>query len=86
LGWKSLAGAGLGAALIVAGIVAIARQRAKASPEGEDERPYEGGPAVMLGALWMAIGAAMTTAALAPESTGGLVGLLRSIGRILLGD
>jgi hypothetical protein len=86
LAWKSLAGAGFGAALIVAGVVAIARQRAKASPEGEDERPYEGGPAVLLGALWVVMGAAIATAALAPKSTGGLVGFLRRIGGTLLGD
>ncbi len=76
----------MGAALIVAGVVAIARQKTKASPEGEDERPYEGGAAVMLGALWIVIGAGMATISLAPESAGGLVGLLRKFGGLFLSE
>ena len=77
-------GAALGAALIVAGVVAIARQKTKASPEGEDERPYEGAAAVVLGALWVVIGAGIAAVSLAPESAGGLVGLLRKFGSLFL--
>jgi hypothetical protein len=84
--WKNLAGAALGAALILAGFVAIGRQQASASAEGEDERPYRGASAVMLGAVWILLGAGVVAFSLVPESVGGLVGILRAIGRAFLGD
>ncbi len=86
MAWKSLAGAALGAAFILAGFVAIARQHTRASAEGEDERPYRGASAVMLGAAWILLGAGVVAVSLAPESAGGFVGVLRAIGRVFLGD
>lgn len=84
--WRNLAGAAIGAALILAGFVAIARRQTQASAEGEDERPYRGGLAVMLGAAWILLGAGVVAVSLVPESAGGLVRVLRAIGGAFLGD
>ena len=73
----------LGVALIVSGAAAIVRGETWASPEGEAERPYEGISAVMLGVLWILLGASVLAVSLAPESTGGPIGFLRAIGRLL---
>jgi len=84
--WTSVIGVVLGSVLAISGVLAIARQQTKASPEGEDERLYEGGSAVTLGALWIVLGASVLAVSLAPESSGGLIGLLRTIGRLFLGS
>ncbi len=83
--WMSVAGAAFGFALTVSGIVAITRRKTRAAPDGEDERPYQGKSAVMLGALWIVLGAGVVVASLASESSGGLIGLLRKLGRIFMG-
>ena len=83
--WTSVAGAALGFALVVSGVLAIARQQTNASPEGEDERPYEGASAVTLGAIWIILGASVLALSLAPESSGGVIGHLRTIGRLFFG-
>ena len=46
----------IGIAFIVPGVVTIYRRRARASPEGEDEREYRGVSAVLLGILWIVPG------------------------------
>jgi len=84
--WMSVAGVAFGSALVVSGAVAIARRETKASPEGEDERRYEGTSAVTLGALWIVLGASVVAVSLAPESSSGLIGHLRTIGRLFLGN
>ena len=38
---------------------------------------------MMLGILWIVLGAAVLAVTLAPESTGGVVGFLRTVGRFL---
>jgi len=48
----------LGVVLIASGLVAIFRRSAKGSPEFEDERGYRGRSAVMLGIVWIVLGAA----------------------------
>ena len=73
----------LGGVLVVSGIGAIIRQETMASPDGEPEQRYEGVSAMALGVLWIALGAAVLALSLAPESTGGLIGYLRAIGRFL---
>jgi hypothetical protein len=40
----------------------------------------------MLGAAWILLGAGVVAISLVPESAGGLVGVLRAIGRAFLGD
>ena len=82
--WLNLAGATLGAALSVSGVVAMLRQRTKASPDGEDEQSYGGASAVVLGAAWVVLGAGVVVFSLAPESSVGLIGLLRRVGRLFL--
>jgi hypothetical protein len=84
--WTSDAGVALGVALIVGGVAAIMREETMASPDGEPERRYEGTSAVTLGALWIVLGAGVLAVSLAPESTGGLIGYLRTIGRLFLGN
>ena len=83
--WTSIAGAVLGAALIISGVVAAVRRKTKASAELEDDRVYEGGSAVVLGILWMVLGASIVAFSLTPESSVGVVGQLRKLGSMLLG-
>jgi hypothetical protein len=45
-----------GAVVIAQGVLAIGRGWAKASPEGEDERPYRGWKARVLGIVWIVLG------------------------------
>ena len=73
----------LGVGLIVSGAAAIIRGETWASPEGEAERPYEGISAVMLGVVWILLGASVLAVSLAPASTQGPIGFLRAIGRLL---
>ena len=82
--WLNLAVVTLGAALGVSGVVAMARQRTMASPDGEDEQRYGGASAVVLGAIWVVLGAGVVVFSLAPESSDGLVALLRRVGRLFL--
>ena len=83
--WTSVAGAVLGAALMVSGVVAAVRRKTKASAELEDDRVYEGSSAVVLGILWMVLGASIVAFSLAPESSEGVIGQLRKLGSMLLG-
>jgi uncharacterized membrane protein HdeD (DUF308 family) len=47
-----------GLILIASGVVAIIRRKAKGSAEFEDERDYRGRAAVILGIVWIVLGAA----------------------------
>ena len=76
----------LGVGLIVSGAAAIIRRETMASPDGEVERPYEGVSAMMLGVVWIVLGAGVLAVTLAPQSTGGLIGHVRTIGRLFLGN
>ena len=73
----------LGVGLIISGGLAFIRQETMASPDGENERPYEGVSAMMLGVVWIVLGASVLALTLAPESTGGPVGFLRAVGRTI---
>ena len=83
--WMSVAGAVLGAALIVSGIVAAVRRKTKASAELEEDRVYEGNSAVLLGILWIVMGASFVAFSLATESSAGVIGQLRKLGSMLFG-
>jgi drug/metabolite transporter (DMT)-like permease len=84
--WTSIADAVLGAALIISGVVAVVRRETKASAELEDERVYEGKSAVVLGILWMVLGASFIAFSLTTESSVGVIGQLRKLGSMLLGN
>ena len=47
-----------GLVLIVSGVVAIIRRKGKGSAEFEGEREYTGRRAVILGVIWIVLGAA----------------------------
>ncbi len=84
--WTNIVGVALGVALIISGVAAIIRQETMASPDGEPERRYEGISATTLGALWIVLGAAALAVSLAPESTGGLIGRLTTLGRFIFAN
>ena len=84
--WTNIAGAVLGAALILSGVVAAIRKKTKASADLEEDRVYEGNSAVMLGILWIVLGASIVAFSLTTESSVGIIGQLRKLGGMLLGN
>ncbi len=84
--WTSVAGTVLGAALIISGVVAAVRRKTKASAELEDDRVYEGNSAVVLGILWIVVGASFVAFSLTSESSVGVIGQLRKLGSMLFGN
>jgi len=40
----------------------------------------------MLGVIWIVLGASVLVVSLAPESTGGVIGFLRTVGRLFFGN
>jgi hypothetical protein len=73
-----------GVALIVSGVVAVVRRRARVRADGDIESStYEGGRAMLLGAVWILLGVGVLVFAFG--GPGGPTGWLYEIGGALLG-
>jgi hypothetical protein len=73
-----------GAALIAGGIVAIVRRRTRASGDGEPLHEYAGAGAVLLGVVWIVLGAGVIVFAL-DAGDSGLMRVLATLGGALVG-